>query len=43
MKGFEQRITRSSELRQERGDQLLAQAGAALDPLTVLADQHHAD
>ncbi|MFA5608816.1 MAG: C45 family peptidase [Alcaligenes sp.] len=42
MQGFEQRLTRSSELRQERGDELLAQAGAKLDPLKVLADQHHA-
>ncbi|WP_454004100.1 C45 family autoproteolytic acyltransferase/hydolase [Alcaligenes sp. Marseille-Q7550] len=42
MQGFEQRITQSSRLRQERGDQLLAQSGAALDPLAVMSDQHHA-
>lgn len=41
MQGFEQRITRSSELRQERGDELLLQAGSAVDPLKILADQHH--
>ncbi|HRL20580.1 C45 family peptidase [Alcaligenes sp. SDU_A2] len=43
MQGFEQQITRSSQLRQERGDQLLEQAAASVNPLAVLADQHHVD